>query len=87
MLKFDDTTTVIRRMQVECGEESERRDTFQDGNFDAGGVRCEVHDRFPAIEIGGTHDASPARQLRPLQCTILEHDTFLSGMLEYSTRI
>jgi hypothetical protein len=52
-------------MQVKREEECERRDAFQDGNLDVGGVRFKVRYRFPAIEIGGTRDAFPARQLRP----------------------
>jgi hypothetical protein len=51
-------------VQVGCKEECGRRNAFQDGNFDAGGVRFKVRDRFLTIEIGGTRDALPARQLR-----------------------
>ena len=68
-------------MQIECEEECERRDAFQDGNFDAGGVRFEVRDRFPAIEIGGTRDAFPARHLYPRRMQFWKRDTFQTGTL------
>jgi len=68
-------------MQVERKEERGRSDAFQDGKWDAGGVRFIVRDRFPAIEIGDTHDASPVPQFRPSRVrsrtgAISECDTF-----------
>jgi hypothetical protein len=42
---------------------AKRRDAFQNGNFKAGGVGFKVRDVFQAVEIDGTRDVFPTRQL------------------------
>jgi hypothetical protein len=50
-------------MQIECEEECERRDAFQDGKFDGGWADLEFAMDSKALGQSGTRDAFLARQL------------------------
>jgi hypothetical protein len=69
-------------MRIECEEEDERRDAFQDGNFDEGGARFRVRDGFQGVVMGRHSRCVPGAATLPPQGAILERDTFQSGLLE-----
>ena len=67
-------------MQVEREEERERRDTFQNSNFDAGGrSRSRVRDGFQGVVLGRHSRRVPGAATLPPQGAILERDTFQTG--------
>ena len=67
-------------MRIECEEECERRDAFQDGNFDERGARFRVRDGFQGVVMGHSRRVPGAATLPP-QGAILERDTFQTGTL------
>jgi hypothetical protein len=63
-------------MRIECEEECERRDAFQDDNFDEGGARFRVRDGFQGVGTERHSRRVPGVATLHPQGAILERETF-----------